>query len=104
MSAALSESQRRVSSEPLTMPTTLKSSSAGSDAWTCSASTPGSTARRALTGRLGIRRLPQNTRGACGRFLRRLRARHRPNHKPELAVVGCPSELRDVLGVDAHDE
>ena len=39
------------SSAPATMPTTLNSASAGSDAWTCSASTPGSIARSALTGR-----------------------------------------------------
>ena len=42
------------SSAPVTTPTTLKSSPPGSESFTSSASTPGSTARSACTGRLGI--------------------------------------------------
>src|SRR5436190_2144772 len=104
MSAALSRSQPRASSAPETMPTTLNSSSAGRDSWTCSVSTPGSTARRALTGRLGMKALPQDSRRICGRLLRRLRAAHRTDDEPELGVVGRPLPIRHVFRVDPDDE
>src|ERR671923_2361284 len=104
MSAALSRSQRSASSAPETMPTTLKSSSAGNDAWTCSASTPGSTARRALTGRLGIAfSLPQD-RGRVGRVLLGLLASDdRLDDEPELGVVDGVRPVCDVFHVDAQD-
>src|SRR5947208_4106629 len=103
MSAALSRSQPRASSAPETMPTTLNSSSAGRDSWTCSVSTPGSTARRALTGRLGIEALPQQARSSGGGPLRRLRAAHRPDDEIELGVVRGICPVRDILRDNPDD-
>src|SRR5947207_6086044 len=104
MSAALSRSQPRASSAPETMPTTLNSSSAGRDSWTCSVSTPGSTARRALTGRLGIEALPHDCRGGgCGP-LRRLGARDWSDDEPELGIVGGPCEVGCILRLGTDDE
>src|SRR5918994_5484734 len=101
-------SQLIASSAPVTTPTTVKSSPPGSESFTSSASTPGSTARSACTGRLGIllvlTLLPQQVCCGCLRLLRLLRSHDRTQHEDELRVVRSVQPGRGVLRVDLEDE
>ena len=81
----------QASSAPDTTATTLNSSSAGSESCTFSTSTPGSTARSALTGRLGISRFRSTSKSDAAvavTWLRLLRAHDRADDEVELRVVG----------------